>query len=667
MAKKTTPTSKRGEIARLAKQIADHQARIQVIAANWGAEINEILTASERAFLSKLAKMLKDFEFHPNALKTLSDLRKICRELTAIRQAAYARAEKKIAAEAKALAENESKWAKGVTKELSEPGTKFADPSAAALDKVVRFGLANGATMSEYFSKVAADDAARIESTIRQGVESGWTIDQMARNIAGSAANDYKDGIFETSRRSAVNMARTLTNAISNNAKETFYRENADILEGVEILATLDGRTCPVCASVDRKRYKFDEPHPALPIHHQCRCVLLPVTPLSDLVEESRPMAKADFMKEAERLYKAKYPNKDFAALADSTKKKYYYEAMREYERRTGEPAYTQVSGGVSFKDYFENHMTAQQQKDWLGPQRYKLYKDYKLPLDRFIPPYPNKRMTIVELKEQDKASFAAVNAPVPKPTKAELHQKHLEKRKKQLKTAFENRVKRWQQAMLDQGGTVELAEAMRKEYTLDIAKKYGKPPAVKITRKRKQTYYNSSANPNDRYIQMHRDPQDWFGYADTTFVHEFAHWKHHMALIKKGITPNDVQKIIANDIHKINKWIDTQKQQNSSDFDLFKHSPHEFFAQKAFGKSFYDLDDQQKFVSVAYADCIGEMTIGKYGGGHTTAYYKAKNKSAMCFCESIANIKVIKKYSKNIGEPFDFLNTADILKTIGE
>ena len=44
--------------------------------------------------------MLKDFEFHPNALKTLSDLRKICRELTAIRQAAYARAEKKIAAEA---------------------------------------------------------------------------------------------------------------------------------------------------------------------------------------------------------------------------------------------------------------------------------------------------------------------------------------------------------------------------------------------------------------------------------------------------------------------------------------------------------------------------------------------------------------------------------------
>ena len=402
------PDSKRGEIARLATQIAGHQARIQVIAANWGAEINEILNASERAFLAKLSKALKDFEFNPNALETLTRLKKICRELESIRATAYARAQEKITAEANALAENEAKWAKRVTKELSEPGAKFADPTAAALEKVVRFGLASGATLQEYFTRIAADDAVRIESMIRQGVESGWTIDQMARNIAGTAANNYKDGIFETSRRSAVNMARTLTNSIANNAKDSFYRANADVLEGVEILATLDGRTCPVCASLDRTRYKFDEPHPALPIHHQCRCVLLPVTPLSDFVEEQRPMAKADFMKDAERMYHAKYPRKDFAALADSTKKKYYYQAMREYEERTGEPAFTQVSGSISFREYFEKYMTAQQQRDWLGAERYEIWKHGNLSLDKFIPPYPNPRLTVKALKEMDKDSFAA-------------------------------------------------------------------------------------------------------------------------------------------------------------------------------------------------------------------------------------------------------------------
>lgn len=81
---------------------------------------------------------------------------------------------------------------------------------------------------------------------------------------------------------------------------------------------------------------------------------------------------------------------------------------MREYEKRTGQLAYTQVSGGVNFKDYFENHMTARQQKDWLGPQRYKLWQHGNLSLDKFIPPYPNPRLTVEALKELDKESFVA-------------------------------------------------------------------------------------------------------------------------------------------------------------------------------------------------------------------------------------------------------------------
>jgi hypothetical protein len=125
-------------------------------------------------------------------------------------------------------------------------------------------------------------------------------------------------------------------------------------------------------------------------------------------VEEQRPMAKADFMKEAERMYHAKYPRKDFAALADSTKKKYYYQAMREYEERTGEPAFTQVSGSISFREYFEKYMTAQQQRDWLGAERYEIWKHGNLSLDKFIPPYPNPRLTVKALKEMDKDSFAA-------------------------------------------------------------------------------------------------------------------------------------------------------------------------------------------------------------------------------------------------------------------
>lgn len=409
---KTNPKSKRSQIADLALQIADHQARIQTLAANWGEEINAQLNATEKAFMTKLAKELKNFKFNSNAKETLDRLKKITARLNAIRKAAYERAEEKVREEARKLAENEMKWGKRITQELSEPGTRLKDPSPALLDKVVKFGLADGKTLQEYFSGIADADAVRIESSIRQGVESGWTIDQIARNIAGSAENHYKDGVFETSRKSAVNMARTLCNAVSNNAKDAFYNANSDVISGVEILSTLDGRTCPVCASLDRQRFPLGKPHPALPVHHSCRCVLLPVTPLSDLIEEERPMANSDFMKDAKEAYKKRFPKKDWDSLSDGTKKKYYYEAMRLYEKRTGKPAYTQVSGSVSFRDYFEKHMTDDQRLKWLGPERFKIWKHGNLPLDKFIPPYPDKRLTVEKMKELDKTSFAQ-NSPI--------------------------------------------------------------------------------------------------------------------------------------------------------------------------------------------------------------------------------------------------------------
>lgn len=395
------------KIAELAQQIADHQARLQVIGANWGEEINDALDATEKKFLEKLQKELKNFDFVPNQKKTLEQLEKINEKLIKIRAQAWIEAQASVTYECKKLAENEVKWGKRVAKEMTGE-KKLNEPEQLQLNLVVENTLSSGRTLQQWFLKIAADDAARIETVIRQGVSSGWSIDQIANNIAGTAENGYRDGVFNTTRREAVNMARTVCNGVANSAKLAFYQANDDVITGVEILSTLDGRTCPVCASLDRKRYKMDETPPSLPLHHQCRCVLLPVTPASDYADEQRPMANADFMAEAKRNYSAKYPDKNFDDLATSTKKKYYYQAMHEYEARTGRPAYEQSDGAVSFREYFTEHMTEQQRKDWLGPERYKLWKRGRISLDKFIPPYPQKRMTVEELKKLDKESFAS-------------------------------------------------------------------------------------------------------------------------------------------------------------------------------------------------------------------------------------------------------------------
>ena len=435
MANNSTSASQK-KIADLAQQIADHQARLQIIGSNWGEEINNALDATEKRFLENLQKELKNFDFVPNQKKTLAELKKINEKLIKIRTQAWLEAQATVTYECKKLSENEVKWGKRVAKEMTGEG-KLSEPSGTSLSRVVENSLSSGRTLQQWFLKIAADDAARIETVIRQGVSSGWSIDQIANNIAGTAENGYKDGVFNTTRREAVNMARTVCNGVANSAKLAFYQVNDDVITGVEILSTLDGRTCPVCASLDRKRYKMDETPPSLPLHHQCRCVLLPVTPASDFADEQRPMANADFMAEAKRIFhknalpfqvnltgilhqvklssfrgqphnSAKYPDKNFDDLATSTKKKYYYQAMHEYEARTGKPAYTQSDGAVSFRDYFNEHMTEQQRKDWLGPERYKLWKRGGISLDKFIPPYPQKRMTVEELKKLDQASFAS-------------------------------------------------------------------------------------------------------------------------------------------------------------------------------------------------------------------------------------------------------------------
>jgi hypothetical protein len=124
-------------------------------------------------------------------------------------------------------------------------------------------------------------------------------------------------------------------------------------------------------------------------------------------VDEARPAAKSDFMADARRAYEKKHPGKKFDDLAESTRKKYYYDAIHEYEVRTGQPAFELMRGRVSFKDYFENVMTEQQRKDWLGPRRYELWKTGKYKFEDFVTPWPNRNMSVMELKKLDIASLA--------------------------------------------------------------------------------------------------------------------------------------------------------------------------------------------------------------------------------------------------------------------
>ncbi|MBQ8362633.1 MAG: minor capsid protein, partial [Thermoguttaceae bacterium] len=257
------------------------------------------------------------------------------------------------------------------------------------------------------------------------GAVESLSVYELTRKIRGTKANGYADGILQTSRRSAETVARTVINGVSNEARFATLCENDDVLDGIQFLATLDGRTSFVCASLDGKIWSGDEMEKAArpPLHPNCRSTLIPYIELRDpetgeIIDESedlldengnvvvraltRSAANADFNKLAEESYnktaREKGLKKRWDDLSPSTRKKYYYQAQRDCEKANGgENAYRQVPASTTFKVYFETQPEAFQ-RSWLGAKRFELWKSGRLKFEDLGKPASSYRARLEEL-----------------------------------------------------------------------------------------------------------------------------------------------------------------------------------------------------------------------------------------------------------------------------
>ena len=257
------------------------------------------------------------------------------------------------------------------------------------------------------------------------GAVESLSVYELTRKIRGTKANGYADGILQTSRRSAETVARTVINGVSNEARFATLCENDDVLDGIQFLATLDGRTSFVCASLDGKIWRGDEMEKAArpPLHPNCRSTLIPYIELRDpetgeIIDESedlldengnvvvraltRSAANADFNKLAEESYnktaREKGLKKRWDDLSPSTRKKYYYQAQRDWEKANGgENAYRQVPASTTFKVYFETQPEAFQ-RSWLGAKRFELWKSGRLKFEDLGKPASSYRARLEEL-----------------------------------------------------------------------------------------------------------------------------------------------------------------------------------------------------------------------------------------------------------------------------
>lgn len=149
-------------------------------------------------------------------------------------------------------------------------------PAPNQLVAAVKSRPFQGRLLREWYSGLDAGAFSRIKDAIRIGFAEGQTTEEVVRIIRGTRKNKYTDGITQQSRRTAAAAVRTAMNHTSNIARQETYSENADIIKGVQWVATLDGRTTRICASRDGKVYPVDA-GPRPPAHIGCRSTTTPI------------------------------------------------------------------------------------------------------------------------------------------------------------------------------------------------------------------------------------------------------------------------------------------------------------------------------------------------------------------------------------------------------
>lgn len=242
-------------------------------------------------------------------------------------------------------------------------------PSADQIIAAVNARPFQGKLLNEWYSDIADAAKERLRGTIRMGITEGRTIDQMVREVRGTRAGGFKDGILEVGRRQAEAVVRTATAHTANVARERVYERNSGLIKGVQWHSTLDGRTTAICRGRDGVIYPVGE-GPRPPAHWNCRSSAIPV------VKSLRELGMA----------------------------------ARDLPQSTRASMNGQVAGDLNYSDWLRKQDAAFQETV-LGKSKAKLFRDGGLSLDRFIDRAGNE-LTLEQLKRSEATAWtkAALN-----------------------------------------------------------------------------------------------------------------------------------------------------------------------------------------------------------------------------------------------------------------
>lgn len=355
----------------LIEVLTQHQAYLYRASSQSVNELLTIFNAESAVMLAKLRDLLDELndsekvalaggQYTTTNLKEIRDL--ISQWFTAINTSLP----EAFAVSATALAVYEANY----TAKLY--GGKIKKPNGEKLYSAAKkTPLMGGALVEDLLAKIAETARQKVEYAIRDGISSGKTNQEIVQRIRGTKRLNYEDGLLTSTKSDIDQTVRTLRNHVANQT----YLDNFKQLgyEYVRFVSVLDGRTTKLCASLDGTVWRIDDPAKRVPpLHRNCRSILVPVEKDGRLAGE-RPFVMDE------------RPVKDIP--------------KDERSQLIG-----QLDANTTFKDFF-GKTDDFFQKEWLGPKRFKLFKDGKFNFDKFFDP-EGRLYSLNELRKLDEKAF---------------------------------------------------------------------------------------------------------------------------------------------------------------------------------------------------------------------------------------------------------------------
>lgn len=254
-------------------------------------------------------------------------------------------------------------------------GGKIKKPNGEKLYSAAKkVPLVGGALVDDLLSKIAETARQKVEYSIRDGISSGKSNQEIVQRIRGTKRLNFEDGLLTSSKSDIDRTVRTVRSHVAN---QTYLNSFTQIgFEYVRLVATLDGRTSKLCASLDGAIWEINDPAKRVPpLHPNCRSILVPVE------KDGRLIGQRPFVMD-ER--KVKNIPKD------------------ERSQLIG-----QLDANTTFREFFKK-TDEFFQKEWLGPKRFKLYKEGQFDFDKFFDP-EGRLYTLDELRRLDERAFKVI------------------------------------------------------------------------------------------------------------------------------------------------------------------------------------------------------------------------------------------------------------------